>query len=608
MTYKALYRTYRPRKFADLIGQEHIVRTLRNSIRQQRIGHAYLFSGPRGTGKTTVARILARAINCEKTVDGEPCDNCPRCKGSDEGLGVIEIDAASHGSVDDMRMLVAQANQIPLSGGMMVYIIDEVHMLSKEAFNAFLKTLEEPPPHAVFVLATTEPGKLLATIHSRCQHFSFRRIPLKDVAEHLGWICREEKVPAEDAALRLIARAGDGSVRDSISVLEQAIAFEPDGLTLDGVRNVLGIPDRMDIRKLAGYIVSGEPGELSSAFAGLIQTGREPNLILTALMGHFRDLLFASLNLEHSDLDLLPEEERKIVESQASGLSVREIHGVISSLAKCENDIKWEEDAALLIEVHLLRLALKMGQGAAEEEVREEKREAKRSSKPAEILTETRPAVQEKPPERKSLTGGLSLKKKKAEEAAEVEEIAKPEAPIAARSAPKKKVGLAIPEGVEPFWRDTLESIREISPSAYILLAETIPSPQPSEWKKPDKDSAEPLKLTLIFQSGNALVAKLTAQQSVTEILASRLKDALERPVEITIKLEKDSGETGEKPKREGMLDGEGPVPGASSPGGPTLFQGATRPAPSDPDLADIHNLIVKDFPEYKVEYFGDAT
>ena len=320
MGYQALYRKYRPRHFSDLVGQEHIVRTLINSVRQDKIGHAYLFSGPRGTGKTTVARILARAINCGQTVEGEPCDECSRCKGTDEGLGVIEIDAASHGSVDDMRMLVAQVAQLPLSGGMMVYIIDEVHMLSKEAFNAFLKTLEEPPPHAVFVLATTEPGKLLPTIHSRCQHFAFRRLPLEMVAKHIAWICAQENVPAEEGAIRIIARAGKGSVRDSISVLEQAIAFEPEGLTPKGVREVLGMPDRVDIRTLGGHIVSGDPGKIGEAFEAQIEEGREPSLILTDLLSHFRDVLFAALDLDEADLVGLPLEELQLIREQARQL------------------------------------------------------------------------------------------------------------------------------------------------------------------------------------------------------------------------------------------------------------------------------------------------
>jgi DNA polymerase-3 subunit gamma/tau len=515
-----------------------------------------------------------------------------------------------------MRQLVAQVSQVPLSGGMMVYIIDEVHMLSKEAFNAFLKTLEEPPPHAVFVLATTEPGKLLATIHSRCQHFAFRRIPFALVADHVGWICREEKVPAEDAALRLIARAGDGSVRDSISILEQAIAFEPEGITLKGVRDVLGIPDRLDIRILAGHILSGNPGELSAAFAKLIQSGREPNSILSSLLGHFRDLLFAALHLEHSDLDLLPDEERRIVESQASGLALKEIHGAISSLAKCEGDIKWEEDSALLLEVHLLRLASKFGRIATEET--REARPAKPLPDEPGLPMETFPAAgeTERPPQaparqvgRTSLTGGASLKRKKtAEDAPQFTPQPSPGTAKSAKAAKSESDNIKIADKAEPFWRNALESLREISPSAFLLLAEAIPSPPPSEWPEAKGESAEPLRLTLMYPPGDAIVARLASQPSVANRLVTRLEEILERRVEMKFAHEKgERGETDDAPRQSGMFDGEGPVPGASEPNGPTLFHGAGRPAPPEPELNRIHNLIVNDFPDYRVEYFGDS-
>ncbi len=616
MVYQALYRTYRPRRFGDLVGQEHIVRTLLNSVRQNKVGHAYLFSGPRGTGKTTVARILARAINCGQTNDGEPCDNCDRCKGSGEGLGVTEIDAASHGSVDDMRQLVAQVNQIPLSGGMMVYIIDEVHMLSKEAFNAFLKTLEEPPPHAVFVLATTEPGKLLPTIHSRCQHFAFRRLPLKQIADHIKWICEREKIPADDAAVRSIARSGDGSVRDSISVLEQSIAFEPDGLTLQGVRDVLGIPDRMDIRLLAGYMIKGDPGATSSAFEKLVQTGREPREILKELLSHFRDLLFAALNLEDSDLHLLPDEEREQIESQVPSLTVKGIHGAISSLAKCDGEIKFEDEAALLLEVHLLRLAAKFGK-PSRTEVEAVPRPVEKPSEKVETFPaakEEKPGTEAPPekPERKSLTGGVSLKQKKPVEE-KTAPIPEPEKPAEKKARPVKSGGsgtVTIPEDAEQLWRDALESLREVSVTDFILLAVTTPMPPPSEWPEHDASSPIPLKITIRYPSGMGLIARMVGAPSVMNRLVSRLEEVLERPIELRPAIERSeagSGPAGSGEKQTGMADGDGPVPGASDPEGSTLFKGASRLAPKDPELNQIHNLIVNEFPDYKVDYIGPS-
>ncbi len=607
MAYQALYRTYRPHRFSNVIGQDHVVRTLLNSVKQNKVGHAYLFSGPRGTGKTTVARLLARTINCESPVDGEPCGECVRCKGSEEGLGVLEIDAASHGSVDDMRQLVAQVSQIPLSGGMMVYIIDEVHMLSKEAFNAFLKTLEEPPPHAVFVLATTEPGKLLPTIHSRCQHFSFHRIPVDIIARHIENICEKEGVVAESTALRLIARAADGSVRDSISILEQAIAYEPEGLTLDGVRDVLGIPDRLDIRTLGGYLIDCDPGGLSSSFAGLIESGREPASILTELLSHFRDLLFASLDIGHSDLEMLPEEERRTVNNQAEKVSIDDIHWAITSLGKCNSEIKWEDEAALIMEAFLLRMASRFGREPKTETAYKAPVEAEPVSQAEATFPDaaSRPPAKlpGKEPERPSLTGGKSLKRKTAPAAppeakphdAEKKAVTKP----AAQTVSDESKLLVIPEDIDPFWKNTLESIREISVTEYILLAEAIPSPAPSEWPETKGADTEPLSITLKYPFARGFLVKLINESAVMNRITSRLEEVLERP--LTLRVARERGKSGGE-EQSVMYNGEGHVAGSNNSSGPSLFPGAGRPVPSDPDIKKIHNLIAEDFPDYEVK------
>lgn len=607
MTYQALYRTYRPRKFGDVVNQEHVVRTLLNSVRQGKVGHAYLFSGPRGTGKTTVARLLARAINCEHPVDGEPCGECERCRATAEGVGVLEIDAASHNSVDDIRQLVAQVSQVPLAGGMMVYIIDEVHMLSTPAFNAFLKTLEEPPPHAVFVLATTEPGKLLATIHSRCQHFAFRRIPVDLIAEHIEWICQQEKVPAEDAAIHLVARAGDGSVRDSISVLEQAIAYEPEGLTLEGVRNVLGIPDRMNIRNLAAFIINNDPAGLSGAYASLIESGREPNSILVELLGHFRDLLFTVLNLDHPDIEMLPDEEKEILKKQAGNLEADVIHRTISMLAKTEGEIKYEDEAAMLLEVSLLRIAARFGREPSRE-APPEPVEKKEPETPSEEMfpagekkapsTPAKEPVRTESPERPSLTGGLSLKRKKpsaSEKTASGPENLKkppdkePDEPLAPRES-------------DQFWKNTLESIRENSIAEYILLIDAVPSPPPSEWEKGEKKKSETLALTLKYPYEDGLIVRMINEPVVKNRINTRLEEVLERPVELTVARERGESNPGGSgnSKQLGMYEGGGQD-------GPVLFTGAAPEVPKDPDLKKIHDLIAGDFPDYTIEKGDNA-
>lgn len=595
MAYKALYRTYRPKHFSEVLGQDHVVRTLLNAIKQGKTGHAYLFSGPRGTGKTTIARLLARAINCQSPVDGEPCGECGRCVSFTDGVGVLEIDAASHGSVDDMRTLVAQVSQIPLSGGMLVYIIDEVHMLSKEAFNAFLKTLEEPPPHAVFVLATTEPGKLLPTIHSRCQHFAFRRLPLTAIAEHIRMICEKEGIPAEENALRLIARAGDGSVRDSISVLEQAIAFEPEGLTLKGVRDVLGIPDRIDIRMLSDYILNTDVASLSSSYAKLIESGREPGKILTELLEHFRDLLFAAINVESVELTTLPDEEKNLVMSQAKNLRVESIHGAISFLAKIESEIKWEDEAALILEASLFRLASRFGR---EEIPRESKPER---SVPPPVKKE--PGIEKKTgtAPRKSLTGGISIKKPDEPETYEAPKPQKPaetKKPGKKEDSPDEKVLLNIPDNIEKPWLDIIEKIRKNSVADYILLAESTPVPAVSEWKAKGKNS-EILDLKLQFPGNRGVVVQLLSKPSLLNRLTTSLEKILDRTVELSVALDQ-SAETGGKPA---MVDGEGPVSSPDSMNEQSLFSGAGRVAPSDPVQKEIHNLIVDAFPDYNIEH-----
>jgi len=606
MTYQALYRTYRPRRFSEVVGQEHVVRTLLNSVRQGRVGHAYLFSGPRGTGKTTIARLLARVINCENPQDGEPCGNCPRCSGAEENLGILEIDAASHGSVDDMRQLVAQVSQVPMSGGMMVYIIDEVHMLSKEAFNAFLKTLEEPPPHAVFVLATTEPGKLLQTIHSRCQHFAFRRLPIETIAEHVGMICKKEGVAAEDSALRLIARAGDGSVRDSISVLEQAIAYEPDGLTLDGVRNVLGIPDRVDIRRLGGCMLSGDPGGVSTFFNDLVESGREPGKIIADLLGHLRDILFATLDIKDSELELLPEEELRMVREQSDGMNVEEIHRAISYLAEREGKIKFEDEAALLVEVALLRIASKFAQpsgskvtekkGEIVPQIKEEKEEKEETEVPAAVKTEEK----QKPAGHPSLTGGVSLKRQaKSPESvpAESKVIEKPDknTTVVTKAGDEPKIK-------DPEWSKILDKVRAISVANYILLRESEPDPSPSEWVTGD---GEFLNLVLKFPYEWGFMLTLINQPSVLNRINTSLEEAVGRSLEVKLARKRGSARRRTGDQQVGMVNGEGPVGGATAKGGPSLFPGASREAPQDPDLKKIHNLIVDEFPNYTIKQEG---
>ena len=295
MTSLVYSRKWRPQRFSDLTGQEHVVTTLRHAVAQQRVGHAYLFCGPRGTGKTTTGRLLAKAVNCRQPDDGDPCDTCATCVAVTAGnlLDVIEFDAASHRRIDDMRSILDRVNFSPGEGDRKVYIVDEVHMLTTEAANAFLKTLEEPPAHALFVLCTTEPFKLPPTIVSRCQRFDFRRIPLTGIVSRLDHVCREEGVAADQAALQALARNASGSLRDAENMLEQVVVSYGSPVTLDGVLEHLGIGDTGQSMELVQCLLAGNSasalGALNRAVwegADLRQLHRQTLELLRAVMVH----------------------------------------------------------------------------------------------------------------------------------------------------------------------------------------------------------------------------------------------------------------------------------------------------------------------------------
>lgn len=318
-----LYRKYRPQKFSEVIGQEHITRTLQNAIRMGKIAHAYLFTGPRGSGKTTVARILAKVVNCEKNKDSEPCNECSACKEITSGraLDLIEIDAASHTGVDNIREVVVDGTRFsPTQLKFKVYIIDESHMLSKGAFNALLKTLEEPPAHAIFVLATTEPHKIPQTILSRCQRFDFRKLNLPQMAELLSRIAQEEKVNVDKQALQLIALNADGDMRDAETLLEQIISLEDKKITLKEVQRILGTTDILAVIKLVDFLVDKKTKEGLSYINKLANKGYDLEQFSKSLIDYLRKLLIIKIDPELHKLaapELTPEQLAKIKQQGA---------------------------------------------------------------------------------------------------------------------------------------------------------------------------------------------------------------------------------------------------------------------------------------------------
>ncbi len=321
MPAQALYLKWRPQTFEDVIGQQHITRTLRNALRQERIRHAYLFSGPRGTGKTSTARLLAKAVNCaDPDPDRRPCNECHFCQAVNEGrlMDLIEIDAASHTGVDDVRDLREKIAFAPSEGQYKVYIIDEVHRFSGAAFDALLKTLEEPPPHAIFVLATTEIAKVPATIKSRCQMFEFRRVSLGEVADLLQAICAEEDVSIDRAALELIAREGTGSVRDSISLLDQLLADPDAHITLEEAEAILGTASGHNVVELADALIGNDAARGLDLINAAVDGGADPRQLGRQMVEHLRQMMLAKMG--GSDLLDVSAERRAIVRQQAEAI------------------------------------------------------------------------------------------------------------------------------------------------------------------------------------------------------------------------------------------------------------------------------------------------
>ncbi|MDD4572080.1 MAG: DNA polymerase III subunit gamma/tau, partial [Clostridia bacterium] len=304
MEYTALYRKYRPRVFNALAGQEHIATTLLNGLKQERVAHAYLFCGPRGTGKTSAALILARAVNCLNSVNGEPCGECESCKRILLGnsLDILEIDAASNRGIDEMRDLRERVKYTPAQEKYKVYIIDEVHMLTNEAFNALLKTLEEPPSHVIFVLATTEPHKVPVTVLSRCQRFDFHRIGQEVITSHLKSIAEKEKVKAEEAALNLIARRSEGGLRDALSLLDQAMVYGDNLITVHTVAEVLGTVDEDFVAALAKALAKGNALKIIQDVDVLVSEGRDLRQFLHQLLEYLRQELLLSLTGDKAEI------------------------------------------------------------------------------------------------------------------------------------------------------------------------------------------------------------------------------------------------------------------------------------------------------------------
>jgi DNA polymerase-3 subunit gamma/tau len=360
MAYTVLARRYRSTTFDEVVGQEPIARTLRSAIEQNRVAHAYLFCGTRGVGKTTVARILARALNCEKGPTPDPCGKCDICQAIHRGddIDVLEIDGASNTSVDDVRVIRENVHYRPARARFKIYYIDEVHMLSRSAFNALLKTLEEPPEHVKFIFSTTEPERLPATILSRCQRFDFRAVPTERIAEHLAGICKQEKVKAEKDALLAVAREGRGSVRDALTLLDQVIAVGGGKVTLEAVRETVGAVGGREVLAVLDACASGDAGRALGLFGELLAAGAGLLALLDQLMREVRDLLVVkTCGPEAALLDVFGP-DRKDLAAVAGKLAPAALVAALGYLAEARNRARWVVDGRPIAELALVRAAL----------------------------------------------------------------------------------------------------------------------------------------------------------------------------------------------------------------------------------------------------------
>lgn len=359
MAVQALYRKWRPRTFDEVVGQEHVVGTLRNALTSGRIHHAYLFAGPRGTGKTTTARLLAKAVNCLAPEDQRPCNECVICQAVNEGrlLDLIEIDAASNTGVDDVRELRERVGFRPNEARYKVYVIDEVHMLSNAAFNALLKTLEEPPPHAIFVLATTEPHKIPTTVVSRCQRFNFRRIPVGEVVARLEWMVEQEHIPADREALTIIARQATGSMRDAESMLDQLASYDETGITGAEVRAALGTGTNEAVVQITDALAKGDVAQGLGVINTAMDGGADPRQFARQMVEHLRALLLLRLEsgvvLAHVSDDLRPR-----LEAQASAFSLHALARAVRLFNQAVAEAKGGWQPQLPLEMAFIEAAL----------------------------------------------------------------------------------------------------------------------------------------------------------------------------------------------------------------------------------------------------------